>query len=101
MLHMVVLTHGPETCAAAHADAGEMIRSASGQMEAVATKLGASVQSWWIDPPGHVFYMVVDAPNAHVVNSLMVELKLFLWNTIDIHPIITADEAMPLAAGSS
>ena len=100
MLHMVVLTHGPETCAAAHADAGEMARTASGQMEAVAATLGASVQSWWIDPPAHVFYMVVDAPNAHVVNRLMIELQFFLWNTIDIHPIVTADEAMSLAAGS-
>ena len=99
MLHMVVLTHGPDTCAAVQPEAGEMARTARNQLEDTARKLGAVVQSWWIDPPAHVFYIVVDAPNAHVVNSLMIELKLFLWNTVDIHPIITADEAMPLVAG--
>jgi len=27
----------------------------------------------------------------------MAELKFFLWNTIDIHPIVTLEEAMKLA----
>ena len=39
-----------------------------------------------------------DTPHAHAVNGLMTELKLFHWNTVDVHPIITMDEAMPLAA---
>jgi len=98
MLHMVLITHGPDTCAASHVEAGDMAREARAQMEAASTKLGISVQGWWVDPPAHVFYLLADAPNAHVVNNLMTELRLFHWNTIDIHPIISIDEAMPLAA---
>ena len=61
-------------------------------------KLNINVQGWWVDPPGHVFYLLADAPHAHAVNGLMTELKLFHWNTVDVHPIIRMDEAMPLAA---
>jgi hypothetical protein len=67
-------------------------------MDAVATKLGIKVQGWWVNPPGHTFFVLVDAPNAHVINNLMTELRLFHWNTIQVHPIVTMDEAMPLTA---
>jgi muconolactone delta-isomerase len=98
MLHMVLISHGPDTCAAVHKEAGEMARTAASQIAETSKTNNVSVQGWWVDPPGHVFFMLVDAPSAHAVNSLMQELKLFLWNTIDIHPVITMDEAMPLAA---
>ncbi len=97
MLHMVVLTHGPDTCAAAHAESGQMMRDAMNNMDEVSKKHGVAVQGAWIDPPGHIFYIVADAPNAHVINDLVTELKLFHWNTIVIHPVITLEEAIPLA----
>ena len=98
MLHMVVMTHGPETCAAVDKTSGEMARSAITQMETVSKKLQCFIKGAWVDPPAHVFYVLADAPNAHVVNQAMEELKFMLWNTIDIHPIVTLEEAMNLAA---
>lgn len=98
MLHMVVMTHSADTCAAVHKEAGEMARNAVSQIGEVSRKHEVSMQGWWVDPPGHVFYMLADAPNAHVVNRLMQELQLFHWNTIDIHPVVTVEEAMPLTA---
>ena len=97
MLHMVLLIHGPDTCAAADATYGKMARDAVDQKEVVAKKHQVTIQGTWVDPPAHVFYFLVDAPNAHAVNNLMTDLKFFHWNTIDIHPIITLEEAMPLA----
>ena len=96
MLHMVVMTHGPDTCAAVHPAEGEMARYAMAQKDAVSKKYQISIKGAWVDPPAHVFYLLVDAPNAHSVNNLTADLKFFLWNTIDIHPIITLEEAMPL-----
>lgn len=98
MLHMVVLTHGPDTCAAASPEYGEMARSAMTQMEEVSHKLQCFVKGAWVDPPAHTFYIVADAPNAHVVNQAMEELKFMLWNTVDVHAIVTLEEAMGLAA---
>ena len=98
MLHMVVLTHGPETCAAINSASSEMARTAVAQMEDVSKKFQCFVKGAWVDPPAHTFYIVADAPNAHVVNQVMEELKFMLWNTVDIHPIVTLEEAMKLAA---
>ena len=95
---MVVMTHGPDTCPAVHPEAGEMARNGVSQAAEVSKKHGVAVQGWWVDSPGHVFYVLADAPNAHAINSLAVELQLFEWNTVDIHPVITMEEAMPLAA---
>lgn len=98
MLHMVVLTHGPDTCAAVHPELGDKARTAFSQLQEISGRLGVSVQGWWVDPPGHVFYMLADAPNAHAVNQLMTQTELFQWNTIDVHPVMTVEEAMSLAA---
>lgn len=98
MLHMVIMTHGPDTCAAANPTYGEMAREAVAKMEEVSKKLQCFVKGAWVDPPAHAFYIVADAPNAHVVNQAMQELKFMLWNTVDVHPIVTLEEAMGLAA---
>ena len=98
MLHMIVLTHGPDTCAAANKDTAEMARTAMAQMEEVSNRLQCFVKGAWVDPPAHSFYIIADAPNAHVVNEAMQELKFMLWNTVDVHPVVTLEEAMGLAA---
>ena len=97
MLHMVVLTHGPDTCAAAHEEYGKMARDAMTLREEMSKKHGVTLQHSWVDAPAHTFYLVADAPNAHAVNGLMADLKFFLWNTVDIHPIVTLEEAMKMA----
>jgi len=97
MLHMIVLTHGPETCAAVNPASGEMARNAMAQMEEASKKFQCFVKGAWVDPPAHILYIVADAPNAHVVNQVMEELKFMLWNTVDIHPVVTLEEAMKLA----
>ena len=99
MLHMILMGHGADTCAAVHPEAGQMARSAVSQMPDVSKTHQVEVRGWWVDPPGHVFYMLADAPNAHAINRVMQEPKLFHWNTIDVHPVVTVEEAMPLAAG--
>ena len=97
MLHMIVMTHGPDTCAAANAEAAEMARAAQEQMNDVARKHQAEIKGAWVNPPRHVFYVVADAPNAHILINLVTELRFFHWNTVDIQPIITLEEAMKLA----
>jgi hypothetical protein len=97
MLHMVVMTHGPDTCAAVHPEFGEMARNAMANMDEVSKKHQITVQGRWVDPPGHVLYIVADAPNAHAISNFTMDLQFMLWNTVDIHPIVTLEEAMPLA----
>ena len=98
MLHMIVMTHGPETCAATNSASGEMARTANARMDEVSKKYQCSIKGTWVDPPAHAFFVLADAPNAHAINQVMQELKFMLWNTIDIHPVVTLEEAMGLAA---
>ena len=96
MLHMVVITHGPDTCAGAHPESGVLARDAFGQIDAKAAEHGVSIQARWVDVVGHTFYIVADAPSAHVVSVLMIELRLYHWNTVDVHPIVTLEEGLAL-----
>ena len=95
---MVILTHGPDTCAAVHAEIGEKARTGMGQLAEASKKHGVTVQGFWVDPPAHQFYLLADAPNAHALNDLMIEVQVFHWNTADVHAVTTVEEAMPLTA---
>lgn len=98
MLHMAVLSHGPDTCAAAHREYGELARSATGNMETTAKKHNVSVHGGWVDAPGHLWFFLVDAPDAHTVGNLMVELKFHHWNTLNVHAVTTVEEALAITA---
>ena len=98
MLHMVVLKHGPDTCAAAVAESGEMARNAMDKMDESSKKLQITIKGGWVDAPAHEMYILADAPNAHIIQSLMAELQFFLWNTVDIHPVVTLEAAMKWAS---
>ena len=95
---MVIMTHGPDTCAAVHAEIGEKARSGIGQMAAASKKHQVTAQGACVDVPAHQFYMLADAPNAHAINELMIELQFFHWNTIDIRAVTTVEETMSLVA---
>jgi hypothetical protein len=95
---MAVLTHGPDTCAAVHEEQGAMMDHASEQLDDVAKTLGVTVQGWWIDPPAHTFFMLLDAADAHAISNLMIELRLFHWNSVQIFPLVTVSEGDRLVA---
>ncbi len=94
MLHMVVATHGPDTCAAVVPAAAEMAKAGFQQLGGAAKKLGITVQGTWTNMPAHIMYILVDAPNAHVVNQLFRDIHLMDWNTVVVNPVITLQEAM-------
>jgi len=60
MLHMVIMTHGPDACAAVHAEIGEKARSGMGQLAEASKKHLVTVQGSWVDVPAHQFYVLAD-----------------------------------------
>jgi muconolactone delta-isomerase len=94
MLHVVVATHSPDTCAAVVPEVRDKAMSSMKRRDEVAKKLGITLQGAWTNMPGHITYLVCDAPNAHVVNQMAAELKLMDWNTVVVTPVITLDDAM-------
>ncbi len=94
MLHMMVATHGPDTCAAVVPKAQEMAKAGFQQIDEAAKKLGITIQGTWTNMPAHIVYILVDAPNAHVINQLSRDIHLMDWNTVVVNPVITLQEAM-------
>lgn len=98
MLHMMVATHGPETCPASMSEeVRNKVLSEFKKIDEVANKLGVTVQGSWANMPAHAIYIVVDAPNAHVVNKMAIELQLMEWSTINVQPVIPLQEAIGIA----
>ncbi|MDH4077720.1 MAG: DUF3303 domain-containing protein [Acidimicrobiia bacterium] len=93
MLHMIVMTHGPDTCAAAHPEIAAVMEDGMKRLGQVAESNSVSIQGMWVDPPAHVTYVLVDAPNAHAVSRVMQETNAFHWNTVEIRPVVTVAEA--------
>ena len=94
MLHLVVATHGPETCAAIVPEFREKALFAKQQMGEVTKALGITVQGAWTNMAGHTVYFLLDAPNAHVVNQMAMDLQLTHWNTVVVNPVVTLEQAM-------
>ena len=98
MLHIVELAHGPTTCAAVHPHIGDLARNGFAQMDEVSGKHGVSVQGAWMDPTGHITYVLADSHNAHAISAAMAELKFFHWNEVRIRPVQPIKDALKLAA---
>ena len=99
MLHMAVIKHGPDTCAAVHADIGDLAREGFGALETIGANHQVKIHGAWGNAPGHTFFVLLDAADAHAVNEVMIEAKIFHWNSVDVHAVKTVEDMMPLAAG--
>lgn len=89
LLHMVTLRHGPGTCPAARPDLQEKCGAALGRVPVDAPNFGAKVIGYWADPPGHVFFAVIEAPNAHAIANLFGSLELSHWNTVEVRAVVS------------
>lgn len=54
-------------------------------------KAGVKTVGRWADPPAHVNYMVLEAPNAHVILEALMESGLFAHTTTEIRPVLSMD----------
>lgn len=45
----------------------------------------------WADPPAHVSYPVLDAPNAHAIAEVLTESGLAAHTTTEITPVMSMD----------
>jgi len=94
MLHMVVATHSPENCAAVVPEVAEKALSGYQRMGEVTKALGITVQGSWANMPGHTIYFLCDAPNAHVINQMAIDLHLMDWNTVVVNPVTEFQQAI-------
>jgi hypothetical protein len=94
MLYMAVATHSPEICPVHNKATRDKMMVDYRRMEEVGKKLNITNQGSWTFMPGHIMYLLMDAPNAHVVGQAMMELGIMNWNTVVINPVVDMKEGM-------
>ena len=94
MLHMIIATHNPENCGLFSPTIRGKVHSMLGKTGAIEKKHGVTIQHIWANIPAHVTYFLMDGPSAHVINDALIDLGIIEYNTVDVHPVITLDEAL-------
>lgn len=89
MLHMVIVRHSPESCPGRPGN--EAVHPCLQAMNELLTQRGVTAVGRWADPPAHVNYLVLDAPDAHVIQKVLMESGLFAYTTADVRPILSMD----------
>jgi hypothetical protein len=76
MLYMIVNTHHPESCAYRSEEDASATVGAYENFERIAGEHGLKLQGSWINRPSHESFMILDAPDAHAIDTALIESGL-------------------------
>lgn len=93
MLYFIELVHSPQQCPGVSIEIRDRALRMSQNMEQVLQSHGCAFQGGWVGKSSHKTFVVMDAPDAHALDSALVDLGLAVWNTTTIYPVITIGEA--------
>ncbi len=89
MLHMVIVRHSPESCPGRPGN--EAVHPCLHAMDTMIGEQGIGVVGRWADPAAHVNYLVLDAPNGHAIQAILMESGMFGHTTAEIRPVLSMD----------
>ncbi|MEK7833450.1 MAG: DUF3303 family protein [Acidobacteriota bacterium] len=87
MLHMVIIRHSAESCPGR--EGNEAIHPCLNTMNDLIGERGIAVIGKWADPPAHVNYLVMEAPNAHIIQEVLMESGVFAHTTSEVRPVLS------------
>ena len=94
MLYMAELNHSPQQCPGVAMEIRDRVLRMSDAMDQVMQSHGCTFQGGWLGKSSHLTFVLIDAPSAHAVDDVMVDLGLAVWNTATIYPVITLEEGV-------
>ncbi len=94
MLYMAELSHNPQQCPGVALEIRDRVLRMSDTMEQVMQSHGCAFQGGWLGKSSHLTFVLLDAPSAHAVDDVIVDLGLAVWNTATIYPVITLEEGV-------
>ena len=86
---MVIVRHTAESCPGKPGN--EAIHPCMNTMQELIAERGIGVVGRWADPAAHVNFLVLDAPNAHVIQEVMMSRGMAGHTTTDIRPVMSMD----------
>jgi hypothetical protein len=87
MLHMVIISHAPESCPGRPGN--EEIIPCLQKLPPLLAAREVKTVGRWADPPGHVNYLVLDAPHAHAISEALMESGLSGYTRAEIRPVLS------------
>ena len=101
MKHMVVNTHNAESCAFRSEEDGKAMGDALDALGTSGSTLGLTVDGFWINRSAHAFFILVDAPNAHVIDEALLQAGLVGRTHTEVFPVLTMEEVREAAESQS
>ena len=89
MLHMVIVRHTAESCPGRPGN--EAIHPCLHTLDEMLASGEVKLVGRWADPPGHVNYMLLDAPSAHAITEMLMESGISAYTTSEIRPVVPMD----------
>jgi hypothetical protein len=89
MLHLVIVRHTAESCPGRPGN--EDVHPCLQSMAELLAHREVTTVGRWADPPAHVNYLVLDAPNAHVIQEVLMESGLSGHTTTEIRAVLSME----------
>jgi uncharacterized protein with GYD domain len=97
MKHMVINTHNAESCGFRSEEDGNIIGGALEGFGKAAGEAGISVDEFWVNRAAHTFFILVDAPNAHAIDEVLLKAGLVGRTHSEVFPVLTIQEVRDAA----
>ena len=94
MLHMIVSTHNPESCAFRGKEEEELLNHAKDAFEESLPDRGLSLKGSWVNRAAHEIFILVDAPNAHAIEEALLAAGLVGRTHSRVLPVVALEDAM-------
>jgi hypothetical protein len=93
----VIAKHPPELCPTSNAQTRQMLKDGGAQMPQLAEQLGVDIVTLRVFGPDHIVLAVVEANSIETVREFILRSRLIQWNTTQIHPTYSMEEAIAKA----
>jgi hypothetical protein len=95
----VIAEHPPELCITSNAKTREMMKEGAPQIPQLAEQLGLNIITMRVFGPDHIMLAVIEADDIEAVRDFMFQSRLIQWNTTNIYPTYSVEEALAKADG--
>lgn len=87
MLHIVVMRHNAESLAFRSEEHQKNEGTAFTRLQALGKDHDACLEGAWVNTGAHTTFALVDAPSAHVVNTLLESSGIVAWEDAMVYAV--------------
>ena len=98
----VFAIHSPESCPLNNAKSKELFLKIDDKLKTIATKYGISkIVGFYMSVLEHEWVIIVEAANAHDIETVCIEAGISAFNTVKIVPLNNFDVVMKRIKGAT